>query len=560
MPQQQSNDIDLRRSLETVLKTGLLLAESTDLQSLVQSATDAGLTLSGARFGAFFYNVIDERGESYLLYTLSGADASSFEGFPMPRNTAVFASTFEGREIVRSSDITQDPRYGKSSPHYGQPPGHLPVRSYLALPVKARSGEVLGGLFYGHEDIGVFRAEHEGLLAMVAAQAAAAIENYRLREQLNRKIADLAEAERVQHDSARHLAELAAIVESSDDAIISKDLNGRIISWNNGARRILGYAPEEVIGKSILMLLPEELHQEEVAILAQLRSGHRIDHYETVRLTKHGQRIDVSLSISPIHDQTGAIVGASKILRDISHRKRVEASLLQAEKIAAAGRMAATIAHEVNNPLAAVVNLVYLANTNAENPELVRRYLGTAESELTRVSHIAKQTLGFYREHSSPHPVALPELVNEARRIYQPRCEAAGIAFQTRFSSTRMVHVRKGEILQVISNLITNSIYAMHGGGTLTISTNDTTLGQTEGVVLTVEDTGSGIPPELLPRIFEPFFTTRTNIGTGIGLFIARQFVEGHGGRITVSSSIASEDRGTRISVFLPAGKVPSKQ
>lgn len=553
MTHEFSDKIDLGRSLELVVQTGLALARSSDVKSLVQSATDAGLALCGAQFGAFFYNVIDERGESYLLYTLAGVDPELFRNFPMPRNTAVFAPTFEGTGVVRSDDITQDPRYGKNSPYFGKPAGHLPVRSYLAVPVKALSGEVLGGLLYGHEETGVFRAEHESLVITVAAQAAAAVENVRLRDQLNRKIAALEEAERAQQNSVKYLAELAAIVESSDDAIISKDLNGCIMSWNKGASQILGYAPEEVIGKSILILLPEELRPEETTILQQIRAGKRIDHYETVRVTKHGQHIDVSLSISPIRDKTGEIVGASKILRDISHRKRVEASLLQAEKIAAAGRMAATIAHEVNNPLEAVMNLIYLAQTNADNPELVRTYLRTAESEVTRVSHIAKQTLGFYRENSSPRPVSLPELVNDARRIYQPRCEAAGISFQTEFSSTRLVRVRKGEILQVVSNLIANSIYAMPNGGVLTVSTTDTTLNETEGVALTVEDTGTGIPPELLPRIFDAFFTTRTAVGTGIGLFVSRQFIEGHGGKITVSSSTAPENHGTRATIFLPA-------
>src|ERR1700742_2008172 len=141
----------LERKLELVVQTGLLLAQSVDLQTIVQAATDAGLELCGAQFGAFFYNVVNDAGESYVLYTLSGVDREQFAKFPMPRNTAVFAETFNGLSIVRSGDITKDPRYGKSAPYHGMPKGHLPVRSYLALPVKSFSGEVLGGLFYGHE-------------------------------------------------------------------------------------------------------------------------------------------------------------------------------------------------------------------------------------------------------------------------------------------------------------------------------------------------------------------------------------------------------------------------
>ena len=162
----------LERNLELVVQTGLLLAKDLDLHTLVQSATDAGLQLCGAQFGAFFYNVLNAAGESYLLYTLSGVDREKFSRFPMPRNTAVFAPTFEGTGVVRSGDITKDPRYGHNAPHHGMPQGHLPVRSYLAIPVKAQTGEVLGGLFYGHEDTDVFEhgTDHKAVSGSVCAR------------------------------------------------------------------------------------------------------------------------------------------------------------------------------------------------------------------------------------------------------------------------------------------------------------------------------------------------------------------------------------------------------
>jgi PAS domain S-box-containing protein len=538
-------------NLELLIQFGLQLATRQDLKTLVQSVTDTGLQLCGAQFGAFFYHTVDSSGESYRFYTSSGVDPVEFAGFSIPSNAAVFAPSLKNAVIIRSDDITEDPRYGKSAPYFGVPGGHMPARSYLAVPVKSPTGEVLGGLFYGHPETGIFSQEAEDLIATIASQAAGAIENHRLREQLTGQIEDLEKAEREEYIASRHRAELAAIVESSDDPIISKDLNGNIKSWNQAASRVFGYAPDEIIGRSILLLIPPELQSEETTILQKIRSGERIEHYETVRLAKGGARIEVSLSISPLRDKNGTIVGASKILRDISMRKRIEASLLQAEKIAATGRMAATIAHEVNNPLEAVMNLIYLARTNAGDAESVRSYLRAAESEIVRVSHIAKQTLGFYRENASPVSTSLSDLVDDAIRIYQSKCDAARISITRRHNSTRRVLVRRGEMMQVISNLLANSIYAMPQGGRLTLSVEDSP--DRSGLTLVIEDTGIGIPADQLPRIFEAFFTSRSNIGTGIGLFIARQFVEGYGGSITVASSIDPASHGTRMTIFLPA-------
>ena len=176
--------IEERRALEVLNRAGSALSAESNLQSLVQIVTDAGVELTRAEFGAFFYNTEDETGESLMLYTLSGAPAEAFSSYPMPRKTAVFGPTFEGEGIVRSDDITQDPRYGKCGPYYGMPEGHLPVRSYLAVPVKSRTGEVLGGLFFGHAEVGVFNEHSERGLEGLAAEAAVAIDNVRLVQQL----------------------------------------------------------------------------------------------------------------------------------------------------------------------------------------------------------------------------------------------------------------------------------------------------------------------------------------------------------------------------------------
>ena len=184
-----------RRALEVLNRAGSALAVETDVGALVQIVTDAGVELSGAEFGAFFYNTFDEAGESYMLYTLSGAPLEAFSKFPMPRNTQVFAPTFNGSGIVRSDDITKDPRYGHNAPRKGMPEGHLPVRSYLAVPIISRGGEVLGGLFFGHARTGVFGERAEASMAGLAAEAAVAIENARLSQASDREIAERKRAE-----------------------------------------------------------------------------------------------------------------------------------------------------------------------------------------------------------------------------------------------------------------------------------------------------------------------------------------------------------------------------
>lgn len=365
-----------------------------------------------------------------------------------------------------------------------------------------------------------------------------------------RDVTELRKTEEELRESAKRLGELAAIVASSDDVIVSKDLNGIIASWNEAATRVFGYSPEEIIGTSILRLIPEHLHSDEKTIIESIRAGRRIEHFETVRLAKDGRLIDVSLTVSPIKDEQGRVIGASKILRDVSSRRRMEQSLLQAEKIAATGRMAATIAHEINNPLEAVMNLLYLLRPRITDDD-GRNFLATAEDELVRVSHIAKQTLGYYHEHAAASLASVSEIAEHVLTIYEPRCTAAGITVRRSLGSSTRIVLRRGEMMQVISNLIANSIYAMAAGGTLSVSVCDAPSAD-DGIILTIEDDGVGIAPKVLPMVFDAFFTTRTTVGTGIGLFVAKQFVEGHRGRISIESDNESERHGTTVRIFLP--------
>jgi len=348
---------------------------------------------------------------------------------------------------------------------------------------------------------------------------------------------------------------LAAIVESSDDAIVSKDLNGIVTSWNRQAERLFGYKEEEIIGRSILTIIPPELHRDEDMILGKIRSGQRIDHFETVRLAKSGERIDVSLSISPVRDEHGNIVGAAKIARDIRESKKMERTLRTTEKLAAAGRLAATVAHEINNPLEAVTNLVYLAKRDLPDTAKVAAHLDSANRELDRVAHIARQTLGFYRDTSSPVRFNVGQALDDLLMLYQRRLETRNIQVIKQYDSNAELVALPGEIRQALSNLLTNAMDAMNSGGNLTIRVRQKQKwgnAHSPGVRISIADSGSGIPPEHKRDLFQPFFTTKSDVGTGLGLWITHSIVEKHGGLIQVKSRSGEKDHGTTFSILLP--------
>lgn len=350
-------------------------------------------------------------------------------------------------------------------------------------------------------------------------------------------------------DASLAASHLAAIVESSNDAIISNDLDGIVTSWNKAAQRLFGYTPEEMIGRSILPIVPQDLHDEEREILYKIRAGKRIDHYETRRIAKNGEMVEVALTISPIRDRSGNVVGSSKIARDISERKETERRLLESEKLAATARVAANIAHEINNPLDSVMNLIYLARLNLTANSKARPCLLAAEGELERVSHLARQALGYYRDPGAAVEIHLGTLLEEVLRVYRSKLLAANIAVDCAFDHRRHIKASEDELMQIFSALVVNAIDAMPAGGVLTIKTRE--LAE-HGVEILVSDRGTGISPEHLPKVFEPFFTTKGRLGTGIGLWVAHQLVEKRGGRIAIESRTETPCSGTTVSVFLP--------
>ncbi len=360
-------------------------------------------------------------------------------------------------------------------------------------------------------------------------------------------------SDRLRADELR--VRLAAIVESSDDAIVSKDLNGIIMSWNKAAARLFGWTEGEIVGRSILTIIPDSLHVEEQEILRKLRAGERIDHYETQRLHKNGHLVEVSLTVSPIRDVRGRVIGASKIARDISERNRLQKALIESEKLAATGRMAATIAHEINNPLEAMTNLAYLLANDRSINETSRQYAKMLFEETERASEVAKKTLAFYREAGKPARIDICELLDSVLSLNRARFEKKSITVRREYAVTKDVFGFPSELRQVFVNLLLNAVDAASDRGEICLRvSNETSLdGTEERVCISVSDNGKGIPEEVQENLFQPFFTTKESGGNGLGLWISRGIVERHGGELKFRNKTQAGESGAVFMVLLPS-------
>lgn len=368
---------------------------------------------------------------------------------------------------------------------------------------------------------------------------------------------------------------LASIVESSDDAIISKDLDGIISSWNRGAERVFGYTADEVIGQPATILMPPERYTEESAILGRIRSGRSVDHYETVRLRRDGTLIDISLSISPLRDEYGNIVGASEIARDITEEKRANQEinrLLERERLAreeaeAANRLKdeflATLSHELRNPLNVVIGYSEILRRSEEvsNSGFVSRAAEVIRRNAMAQSQLVSDLLDLSRLQMGKlainhQPVSLLTIITDALETVKAETEAKSIALKLNASQHPfMVDGDSVRLGQIAWNLLNNAVKFTAAGGEITIS-----LGEHDrGVEFSVEDTGQGIAPEFLPHVFEIFrqgdaSSSRRQGGLGIGLALVKQLVELHGGVVRAESK--GVGRGAKFSVWLPLREV----
>jgi PAS domain S-box-containing protein len=348
---------------------------------------------------------------------------------------------------------------------------------------------------------------------------------------------------------------LAAIVESSDDAIVSKTLDGIVTSWNPAATRLFGYEPAEIIGKPLTTITPPELHAEEIELLARLQSGEQVDHYETVRVAKDGRRIEVSLTLSPIRDEEGAIVGASKIARDITRRKRHEHLLREADR--QKDEFLANLAHELRNPLAPICAAAeLLKHAKSLEPEL-RAATAILERQARHLRHLVDDLLDMSRITSGrirlqPEPIELAELLQGVVENYRQAAEATRHRITLTTAGTP-VHVSgdRMRLMQIFANILHNAVKYTPPGSRIEIAL------QTENrqAVISVRDDGMGIAAEMPEYVFAPFAQRdrsleHASVRVGIGLTLARKLIELHQGRIEARS--AGGAKGTEFLIHLP--------
>ena len=354
-------------------------------------------------------------------------------------------------------------------------------------------------------------------------------------------------------------ARLSAIVQSSDDAILSKDLNGIITSWNQGAERIFGYTSDETIGKPVTILIPADRAGEEPSILERFRRGDCIDHYETVLLHKDGGLIEISLTVSPIIDEHGTIIGASKIARDITERKRAEEALRAADR--AKDEFLAMLGHELRNPLGALASAVGILDLPESSPHHVARARAIIDRQIEQLSHLVDDLVDASRLTSakmrlSRQPLNLSRVVKET--IEALRTRSLLDRHQLTFEESQVwIDADETRIEQIVTNLIGNALKFTPSGGAITISA----WSDSQDAFLAVKDSGVGITVDLLPTIFDLFVQgerslDRSQGGLGVGLTLVRRLAELHGGSVHAASDGAG--MGSTFTVQLPAISAPN--
>lgn len=580
-------------AVEIVNSIGQVLSAELDLQKLVQAVTDAATELTDAQFGAFFYNVNDERGESYTLYTISGVPREAFANLAMPRNTGIFGPTFRGEGVVRLDDVTKDERYGKNPPYHGMPEKHLPVASYMAVPVISRSGKVLGGLFFGHAEAGIFTQRHEQIVVGLAAQAAVAVDNALLFGSAERARAQAQASE----ERAAFLSRVSGILAASLEyettlATVAQSIVPFLADWcaidmldDEGVLRRLAVvhpdptkvefarelqeryppAPDDAGGVSEVMRNGRSAFYPHITDELLKATTKDAEHLRTVR--ELGLR---SAMIVPLVAR-GRTLGAIIFVMAESNRIYTEHDLVFAEDLArraatavdnarlyrdaqhaniAKDEFLATLSHELRTPLTPIIGWTHMMRGGKLSAENMQQGLSVIDKNSQSLTRLINDLLDMSAILSGKmrilqQPVVINHVLGEAIETVRPQADARNISVELHLCNGESPLTIVGDqtrLVQVFWNLLNNAVKFSHDGGRVRVTCES----EEESVRIDIEDEGQGVAQDFLPHVFERFrqadgTNTRVFGGLGLGLALVKSFVEAHGGAVTAESAGAGK-------------------
>jgi PAS domain S-box-containing protein len=529
--------------LRALAEASVQINSALALDLLLQTITDQARSIIGARHA--FTTLLPKGAWNQSLTCVSAAEGQQRFEFPQ-----------ESSEIFMLACSLNTPLRVAAGARTAGPLGAMIKNKamrhgWLAAPLVTRDGRNLGLIQLSQKLNGDFSEDDEAILVQLSHMASVAIDNVRLYREAQDQIA---ETRRAQEALERSKESMQLAQQHVGVGIWEWDLQTGALAWSEEIRRLHGFAAEGFDGKYeswMESIHPEDRQQVHRSIAdAIARSGEYEVQYRAVFpdrsvhwLEARGRTIVIG----------GAPVRMLGVAMDITSRKLAEDALRASEKLAATGRLAASIAHEINNPLAAVTNALYILRTQPQMPKTALEYVKTAEAELARVVHITKQTLGFYREITSPVLTSIPQLLDEALAAYGSKIEKTNVTLLRSYANVAEIPAFPAELRQVFSNLVLNALEAVPDSGRILIRVKQIQAGgHAKGIQICVADNGPGIPGENIPRIFEPFFSTKETKGTGLGLWVSQGIVQKHGGRIRVRTSTDSPHHGTCFVVFLP--------
>ena len=560
--------------LELLLATSKQISSEVELETLVQKVTDVGTQVTNAAFGAFFYNVINPSGEKYVLYTISGVPKEAFSKFPMPRNTKIFNPTFQGEGIIRYDDVTKQPHFGQNPPYYGHPKGHLPVRSYLAVPViSSLDGEVIGGLFFGHPEAGVFTEDSEKLISGIAAQAAISMTNARLFEEKKQTEKKLREQNAV----------INTITNNTLQALFMTNERQECTYMNPAAIAMTGYTLAEVQGKPLHSFIqhtrPDGRHYpiEESAINRALPAQVQIqgeDHF----IHKDGHFYSVAFTASPIIE-SGVPRGTVIEVRDTTIEKKQAAELKIKEATAKEHlelkvkertaelekinyellQFTSVASHDLKEPLRKISVFGKLLRDKGIDhlDDGLMKYTHNIIQSSERMTNLIDDLLVFSR--LSQAEIAFEDV--DLNGLFSQIVSDLEITIKEKNANIRFekLPVVKGIALQlgqVFQNLISNSLKFSHPerGAEVTVTSGVIDKNGKKFNRIKFTDNGIGFENSHAAKIFEIFQRLHSRDrfeGTGVGLAIVKKIITMHGGEIRAHSD--GENRGATFEILIPA-------